>query len=61
MEKDSMGPAGRKQPQELGSESNTGSPVHGWRLGPGAKALPALSTVWTGALGDEESANIRSC
>lgn len=62
MEKDSTCPAGRKQPQELGSEPGTGSPVHCWSLG--AKCQDAASPqprLDKGPAAQEVYANIRSC
>lgn len=54
MEKDSTCPAGRKQPQELGSEPGTGSPVRGWGLGTECQDTASFSQGWTRALRPEE-------
>lgn len=62
MEKDSTCPAGRKQPQELGSEPGTGSPVHGWSLEAKCQdtACPQ-PRLDKGPAAREVCANIRSC
>lgn len=50
MEKDSTCPAGRKQPQELGSEPGPGSPAPCWSLGAKCQDTARPSQGWTRAL-----------